>query len=321
MVSLFFAVDVTDVARAATKEIKVDGSSTVYPVTEGAAEDFQNMRRGEVNITVGISGTGGGFKKFCRGETDISDASRPIKTSEIEACQQAGIEYVELPVCFDALANLVNLNNNWVDCMTVEELKKIWEPEAQGKITRWNQIRPEWPDKDLRLCGAGVDSGTYDYYTEAIVGKEHSSRGDFTASEDDNVLVQFVNSQDNALCFFPYAYYFENKDKAKLIKVKNPTTGECVLPSAENVINGSYQPLSRPIFIYVNAKSAEKPEVKEFVELYLSNASDYCTSVGYVALPDEAYKLGLQKFKSMKKGTTFAGGSTVGVKIEDMVKH
>jgi phosphate transport system substrate-binding protein len=319
LVGLFMLA--ADVTKAAKKQIKIDGSSTVYPVTEGAAEDFQNMKRGEVEVTVGISGTGGGFKKFCRGETDISDASRPIRTVEMEACAQSGVEYIELPVCFDALAVLVNPKNNWVDCMTVPELKKIWEPEAQGKITKWNQVRANWPNKDLKLCGAGVDSGTYDYFTEAIVGKEHSSRGDYTASEDDNVLVQFVNSQTDALCFFGYAYYFENKDKAKPVKIKNPKTGECVLPSPEGVIDGSYIPLSRPIFIYVNAKSAERPEVKEFVELYLRNAKDYCTSVGYVALPDEAYRLALKKFKNMKKGTSFAGGSTVGVKLEDIVKY
>ncbi len=316
--AMFFLLLVED--SEAAKRIRIDGSSTVYPVTEGAAEEYQIKKRGKIHVTVGVSGTGGGFKKFCRGEIDITGASRPIKSSEIEKCKEKGIEFIELPICMDALTVVVNPKNDWVDCMSVEELKKIWEPEAQGKITKWNQIRSEWPNKKLQLCGAGVDSGTYDYFTKAIVGKEHSSRGDYTASEDDNVLVQFAANQEGALCFFGYSYYFENKDKLKPVAIKNPKTGKCVKPSPESVLNGEYMPLSRPVFIYVNKSSAERPEVKEFVKLYLENAPDYCSSVGYVPLTDEIYSKVWNKFKNKKTGTYFGGESKVGVDIEHLVK-
>ncbi|GIW46761.1 MAG: phosphate ABC transporter substrate-binding protein [Deltaproteobacteria bacterium] len=306
----------------AQETIKVDGSSTVYPITEAVAEEFQIAKKGKVRVTVGISGTGGGFKKFCRGETDISNASRPIRKIEMEACSQNGIKYIELPVAFDGLSVVVNPQNSWVDCMSVEELKKIWEPEAQGKIKKWNQVRPQWPDADLKLCGAGVDSGTYDYFTEAIVGKEHSSRGDYTASEDDNVLVQFAANEKNALCFFGFAYYEENKDKLKAVPIKSPVDGNCYLPSAQNVENGKYQPLSRPLFIYVNAESlAKKPEVREFVEFYITHAKELVPEVGYIALPEKVYRLALERVKAGKTGTVFAGGSEVGVSIEEIVKR
>ncbi|MFN3535639.1 MAG: PstS family phosphate ABC transporter substrate-binding protein, partial [Desulfatiglandales bacterium] len=252
--------------------IKVDGSSTVYPITEAMGEEFQKVKKGSVHVTVGISGTGGGFKKFCRGETDISDASRPILKKEMEACKENGIQYIELPVAYDGLAVMVNLKNNWVDKLTVEELKKMWEPEAQGKITNWKQIRPEWPDLPLKLYGPGVDSGTFDYFTEAIMGKSKASRGDFTASEDDNVLVQGIAGDKGGLGYFGLAYYEENKDKLKLVPIVNPKTGQAVLPSITTVMEGTYQPLSRPLFIYVNLKSVEEAEVKEFVEFYLKNA-------------------------------------------------
>jgi phosphate transport system substrate-binding protein len=233
-------------------EIKVDGSSTVYPITEAVGEEFQKLHP-DVKVVVGISGTGGGFKKFCNGETDISNASRPILQKEIDTCAQNGIEYIELPVAYDALSVVVNPRNDWVACMTVAELKKIWEPDAQGKITRWNQVRPEWPDAPLNLYGAGTDSGTFDYFTEAIVGKAKASRGDYTASEDDNVLVQGVANDQYALGYFGLAYYFENQDKLKAVAIDNGKG--CVLPSEETVRNGTYQPLSRPLFIYVSRKA------------------------------------------------------------------
>ncbi|MCX7793829.1 MAG: PstS family phosphate ABC transporter substrate-binding protein [Thermodesulfovibrionales bacterium] len=311
----------TSILHAQEKIVKIDGSSTVYPITEAVAEEFQKAKKGAVKVTVGISGTGGGFKKFCRGETDISNASRPILKKEIDACKEAGIEYIELPIAYDGLAVMVNPKNTWVDKMTVEELKKIWEPEAQGKIMKWNQVRPEWPDAPLKLYGAGVDSGTFDYFTEAIVGKAKASRGDFTASEDDNVLVQGIAGDRNALGFFGLAYYEENKDKLKLVAIVNPKTGKAVLPSMETVMDGSYQPLSRPLFIYVNKSAAEKPEVKEFVEFYLKNASKLVKQVKYVPLPERAYKLAEERFAKRKTGTMFGGEAEVGVKIEDLLKR
>jgi len=306
-------------ALAWSQIIKIDGSSTVYPVTEAVAEEFQKAKKGAIKITVGISGTGGGFKKFCRGETDISDASRPILKQEMDACKQAGIQYLELPVAYDALTVMVNPKNNWVTSMTVAELKNIWEPAAQRKITKWNQVRSDWPDRPLKLFGAGADSGTFDYFTEAITGKAKSSRGDFTASEDDNLLVQGIANDRNALGFFGFSYYVENQDKLKAVAIdggKGP-----VLPSAKTVEDGTYQPLSRPIFIYVNKKSAEKPEVKELVEFYLKNASNLVKQVKYVALPAKVYQIGLEHFQKGKIGTVFGGEAEVGVKIEDLLKR
>ena len=227
--------------------IQIDGSSTVFPITEAVAEEFQKAKKGKVKVTVGIAGTGGGFKKFCRAETDISDASRPILKQEMEACKNAGVEYFELPIAYDALTVMVNPKNDWVSSMTVAELKKIWEPAAQSKVTNWNQVRSNWPNAPLKLFGAGADSGTFDYFTEAIVGKAKSSRGDFTASEDDNVLVQGIANDRNALGYFGFAYYAENQNRLKAVSIdggKGP-----VAPSAKTVEDGTYQPLSRPIFI------------------------------------------------------------------------
>ncbi len=307
-------------AMATEKIVKIDGSSTVYPVTEAVAEEFQKAKKGVIKVTVGISGTGGGFKKFCRGETDISNASRPILKKEMEVCKENGIEYIELPVAYDGLAVMVNPKNTWVQSMTVEDLKKIWEPDAQGKITKWNQVRPEWPDAALKLFGPGVDSGTFDYFTEAIVGKAKASRGDYTASEDDNVLVQGIAGDKYSLGYFGLAYYEENKDKLKLVPVVNPKTGQPVYPSEKTVMDGSYQPLSRPIFIYVNKKSAdEKPEVKEFVEFYLKNAPKLVKQVKYIPLPPKAYKLAEERFTRRKTGSLFGGEPEVGVKIEDLL--
>jgi phosphate transport system substrate-binding protein len=304
---------------AENKIIKIDGSSTVFPVTEAVAEEFQKAKRGAVRVTVGISGTGGGFKKFCRGETDVQDASRPILRKEMEDCKKAGIDYYELPVAYDALTVMVNPKNDWIKSMTVAELKKIWEPAAQGKITKWNQVNPAWPDAPLKLYGAGADSGTFDYFTEAVVGKSKSSRGDFTASEDDNVLVQGISNDKNALGYFGFAYYVENQAKLKAVAVdggKGP-----VPPSAQTVENGTYNPLSRPIFIYVSKKSAAKPEVKEFVEFYLKHAAPLVKEVKYVPLPASAYTTALEHFHKGKVGTVFGGEAEVGLKIEDLLKR
>ncbi|MEO0207753.1 MAG: PstS family phosphate ABC transporter substrate-binding protein [candidate division WOR-3 bacterium] len=302
-----------------SKIVNADGSSTVYPVTEAVADKFQKDNP-DIKVTVGISGTGGGFKKFCRGETDISNASRPIKESEIENCKKNGIEFIELPIGYDALTVVVNPQNDWVDYFTVEELKRIWEPEAQGKITKWNQIRNNWPDAPLNLFGPGVDSGTFDYFTEAIVGKEDASRGDYTSSEDDNVLVVGVANDKYALGYFGFAYYIQNKDKVKAVPIDNGSGP--VEPTYENVINGTYQPLSRPLFIYVNKKSyTEKPHVKKFVDYYITNVKDLIDDVGYIPLPDEVYELAKKRLENGITGSVFKGkGSTPGVKITDLLK-
>ncbi len=307
-------------AFASDKIIKIDGSSTVYPIAEAGAEEFQKAKRGDIRVTVGVSGTGGGFKKFCRGEIDISNASRPILKKEMDVCKEHGIEYIELPIAYDGLAVVVNMKNTWVKSLTVADLKKMWETEAMGKVTKWNQVRPEWPDAPLKLYGPGVDSGTFDYFTEAIVGKAKASRGDFTASEDDNVLVVGVSGDKNSLGYFGLAYYEENKDKLKLVPVINPKTGEDVLPSEKTVMDGTYQPLSRPMFIYVNKKSTAKPEIKEFVEFWLKNAPKLVKQAKYIPLPAKAYKLAEERFAKGKTGAILEGESRVGVKIEDLLK-
>jgi len=302
--------------------ISIDGSSTVYPITEAVAEEFQKAEKGKTNVTVGISGTGGGFKKFCAGETDISDASRPIKPSEVEACRKNGIEYIELPVAYDGLAVMVNPKNTWVEHMTVKELKKLWEPQAQRKIMKWNRIRAGWPDKEIHLFGPGVDSGTFDYFTEAIVGKAQASRGDFTASEDDNVLVQGIATDALALGFFGVAYYEHNKDKLRLVPIddQNDENGKGPQePTYDNVLRGAYQPLSRPIFIYVSKKAAAKPEVERFVRFYLKNGAQLSREVGYIALPAKAYELATKRFDKRMTGSVFSGVK-VGVKIEELLK-
>jgi phosphate transport system substrate-binding protein len=305
--------------KARAQIIKLDGSSTVFPITEAVAEEFQKAKKGAVKVTVGIAGTGGGFKKFCRGETDISDASRPILKQEMEACKGAGVQYIELPIAYDALTVMVNPRNDWVKALTVPDLKRMWEPAAQGKVTNWNQVRSEWPNSPLKLFGPGADSGTFDYFTEAIVGKAKSSRGDFTASEDDNVLVQGIANDRNALGYFGFAYYVENQKKLKAVPIDGGKGA--VAPSAKTVEDGTYQPLSRPIFIYVSKKSLDKPEVKEFVEFYLKQAPQLVRQVKYVPLPQSAYTTGQDHVKKGKIGTVFGGEPEVGIKIEDLLKR
>ena len=299
--------------------VKIDGSSTVYPITEGIAEDFQKAKKNAIKVTVGISGTGGGFKKFCRGETDISNASRPILTKEMADCKAAGVEYFELPVAFDALTVVVNPKNSFLKEISIAELKTMWEPAAQGKVTRWNQVNPAWPDAPLKLFGAGADSGTFDYFTEAVTGKSKSSRGDFTASEDDNVLVQGVAQDTNALAFFGYAYYAENTQRLRAVPVSEKAGKAAVLPSETTVLDGSYQPLSRPIFIYINAKSLDKPEIKEFIAFYMKNVTKIAKEVKYVPLPQKAYEINLEHLAKGKKGTVFGGVAEVGVTIEALL--
>lgn len=283
--------------------ISIDGSSTVYPISEAVAEEFRNEAP-NTKVIIGMSGTGGGFKKFSRGEIDINNASRTIKSEEAELCKLANIDYLQLEVAYDGLVVVVHPENNWVNEITVSELKKIWEPEAQGKIKYWNQIRPEWPRNEIHLYGVGVESGTYDYFTKAIIGKSHSSRGDYTGSEDDNVLVQGISSDKYALGFFGLAYFEENKSKLKALAINDENDGNGkggILPSAETVLNKTYSPLSRPLFIYVNSKAVERPEVIKFIDFYLNSAAELSKSVGYVPLTESEYKTQKDKFSNFTK--------------------
>lgn len=298
-------------------KIKIDGSSSVYPITEAVAEEYRKDHS-DIRITVGVSGTGGGFKKFARGETDISNASRPISKSEIEACRKNNINFIEIPVAYDGLAVVVSPTNDFVDYLTVAELKKIWEPAAQGKINSWKQVRASFPDVPLRLYGAGTSSGTYDYFTEAIVGKAKSSRGDYTASEDDNVLVQGVSSDKGALGYFGLAYYTENKNKLKLIGVDNGNGP--VYPSDTTVNDGRYAPLSRPEFIYVNSKSASNQVIKDFIHFYINSAAELVKEVGYVPLSPEVYQLAYQRVMNNKQGSMFEKASTVGADLKKLMQ-
>lgn len=295
--------------------IAADGSSTVYPITEAVAEEFGKQNQ-DAQVTVGIAGTGGGFKRFCRGEIDISNASRPIKNKEVDQCFESGIEYIELPVAYDGLAVVTNTGNTWAETLTVKELKKMWAPEAQGKVSSWSQIRDGFPDAPIKLVGPGTDSGTYDYFTEAINGKSGASRGDYVASEDDNVLVQAVSTDKNALGYFGMAYYEENADKLKLVAIDNGNGG--VKPSIETVMDGTYQPLARPLFIYVSKKAAERPEIQAFIEFYLKNAATLAKEVGYIPLPQEAYDLALARFQARKTGSIFKK-APIGVKVQDLL--
>ncbi len=303
---------------AADKIIKIDGSSTVYPITEAMAEEFQKAQK--VKVTVGESGTGGGFKKFCRGETDISDASRPISQKEMDSCKEAGIQYIELPIAYDALTVVVNSKNDWVKSLSVDELKNIWKPGSSVK--NWKQVNAAYPDKAMGLYGPGTASGTFDYFTEAVNGKAKASRTDYTPSEDDNVLVQGVSGNVGGLAYFGYAYYEENKDKLRAIPISAKAGSPAVMPSPEAVKDGTYQPLSRPLFIYVNATAAAfKPEVKAFVNFYLENAPKLVAEVKYVPLPSEDYVAVKEHFKAMKPGTGFGGKNEVGIKIKDLINR
>lgn len=295
--------------------VLVDGSSTVFPITEAMAEEYRKVSP-RVFVTVGLSGTGGGFKKFCVGDTDINDASRTIKASEEGQAKENGIDYVELPIAFDGISVVVNKNNSFVDSLTAAELKQIWQPGST--VSRWSDVRSEWPDQPINLYGPGTDSGTFDYFTEAINGKSKACRPDFTASEDDNVLVQGVAGDPNSLGFFGYAYYKENADKLKVIPVDGGSGP--VTPSLDTIGDGSYQPLSRPIFIYVGVKAAERPEVREFTEFYLENVASIVEEVGYVPLPDATYDLVKKRFADRVTGSAFNNRETIGVSLEELIR-
>lgn len=290
--------------------IQVDGSSTVYPIAEAMAEEFR-AQLPSVRITVGISGTGGGFQKFCRGEIDMANASRPIRATEREACQAAGVEFIELPIAYDGLAIVVHPDNTWASEITVAELRRLWEPAAQNRIMRWSQIREGWPDEEIHLFGAGVDSGTFDYFTEAIVGEGGASRGDYTSSEDDNVVVQGVSGDLHALGYFGYAYYEENRDRLKLVAVDDEDDsngGGAIAPSPETVGNNTYRPLSRPVFIYAKVASLERPEVEQFVSFFLNDGVPLVREVGYIPLADAEYEMVRRRFAERTTGTMFEDG-------------
>ena len=306
---------------SAPQVVKVDGSSTVFPITEAVAEEFQKQRR-EVRVTVGVSGTGGGFQKFCRGEIDIAGASRPISRAEISACAQGGVTFIELPVAYDGLAVVVNPKNTWAAHMTTAELKRLWEPAAERKITRWNQVRPDWPNREVHLFGAGVDSGTFDYFTEVINGKSKASRGDYTSSEDDNVIVQGVAGDEDALGYFGYAYYEENKDKLKLLPIddeKDDNGKGPIAPSPETVRGGTYRPLSRPLFIYLAQKSLNRPEVKSFVDFFLAQGRELTREVGYVPLAEPEHQLVAKRFSSGTTGSMYGSPGASGAPLEQLL--
>ncbi len=312
-------VDATDAQSSPQATILIDGSSTVYPLTDEVVKELQFENENAPEITVSFSGTGGGFRKFCAGETDISNASRPILADEMAACRASGIDYIEIPVAYDALTVVVHPDNDWLDSLTVDELKAIWEPAAEGSITRWSQIRPGFPDQPLELYGPGRDSGTFDYFTEAITGESEASRTDYTASEDDTELVQGVVENPYALGYFGYAYYKDSQQKLKAVAIDS---GEgSITPSDETVISGDYHPLARPLFIYVNADAAQaKPELSTFVEYYLNNVRFLATVVGYVPLPNEAYNIAMEHFQSGRVGTVFEGKSQTNLTIEDLLE-
>lgn len=304
----------------ANKSIKIDGSSTVYPITQAVTEKFKSSQPGTAEVSVKFSGTSGGFREFCEGKTDISNASRPIQADEMSLCNRYGVRYIELPVAFDALTVVVNQENNWIDSITLEELKKMWEPAAEGKITNWNQIRPEFPNKPLNLFGAGQDSGTFDYFTEAVVGKSGASRKDYVASEDDNTLVQGVSQDPNALGYFGLAYYEQNPQKLKALGIDSGKGA--IVPSRETVVNSQYQPLARPLFIYVNGEKAQKSRaLQEFVEYYLDNAESIVKEVGYIPLTDEHYHLAKVTFFNGEVGTVFGGQSQFDVTLAELLRQ
>lgn len=323
VVSTLVLMSAAGVQASAVKVIKADGSDTVYPITEAMSEEFQKEKKGEVRVTVGVSGTGGGFKRFCRGEIDIADASRPITKSEMADCKKAGIKYFEIPVAFDATVVAVNAKNDWVSEISVTDLKKIWESAAEGKIKKWNQVNPKWPDQEMKLYGSGPGSGTFDFFTEAINGKSKESRGDYTASKDYNTLVKGIAGDKYALGYIPLAYSAQNKKALKVLAISGGSkapTKKAVLPSKETVEDNTYFPLSRPIFIYVNEASAKRAEVNDFVKFYIAQAPTMVPVANYIALPSKIYAMAEENYSKGRVGTVFANESTVGLKMEDLMK-
>jgi len=299
--------------------IKIDGSSTVYPISKKAADDFHKLMKGTITASVTISGTGGGFRKFCLEETDINDASRPIQKHELEACKKLGVQFIELPLAYDALTVLVNPLNDWVKSFTVGGLKQLWEPAAEVRITKWRQLNPRWPNRAIKLFAPGADSGTFDYFTEAIIGKATASRTDYKASEDDAVLFHGIAKDRDALGYFGYGYYVENQKKLRAVPIDSGTGP--VLPSVQTVEDGTYQPLSRPLFIYVSKKSLDRAETRQFIAFYLARASQIVKQLKYVPLPARGYELAIERVRNGRYGTAFGGKSEVGMTIESLLKH
>jgi phosphate transport system substrate-binding protein len=303
--------------------VMIDGSSTVYPISRAMASEFRetivSMGR-DVSVTVSFAGTGGGFRRFCAGETDISNASRPISRTEIDACAAAGIRFVELPIAIDGLSVVVHPSNSFVDSLKVSELRRMWEPAAQGTITRWSQIRPEWPDRPFRLFGPGGDSGTFDYFTDAINGRERASRSDYLGSEDDDVLVQAVAADPDGLAYFGYAHYAANATKLKIVPVDAEQGRGPILPAVDTILDGLYAPLARPLFIYVNVVELDRREVHEFVRFSLNadEANEIIRTVGYLPLPTLYYQLGRERLDARQVGTVFRGQQAHGMKLEEL---
>lgn len=302
--------------------VAIDGSSTVFPITEAVAEEFD--KTGGTRMTVAMSGTGGGFKRVCKREVAITGASRPIEAAEIEMCRRGGVELIELAVAYDGLAIVVNPAATWVDYVTVDELARLWSPKAQGTVVRWSDVRRGWPDDEVHLFGAGVDSGTYDYFTQVIVGTEHASRGDYTSSEDDNLLVHGIATDKNALGFFGFSYYAENSARLRLVPVDDGNAANGVgpiAPSAQTVRDGTYQPLTRAIFIYVAMEAAARPEVAAFVDFYLTHGPGLVEEVGYIPLPESTNALVRARFAARKPGSIFDGrGGSVGTRLEELLR-
>lgn len=300
---------------AGGEAIRIDGSSTVFPLSEAAAEAFGATERGGARVTVGESGTGGGFRKFCRGETQVQGASRPISQEEMQACATAGVSYVEAAIAFDGVSVVVHPSNT-VRSITIAQMKRMWEPAAQGTVTNWRQVNPAWPSLALQLFGPGTASGTFDYFTEAVVGTEGSARTDFTPSEDDNVIVQGVAGNPGALGYFGFAYYEQNRTRINALAVD--AGSGAVAPSPQTIANGTY-PLSRPLFVYFNADALQRPQVQRFAQYYVTNAARLAPQVGYVALPEAAYQTYAERVRTRAAGTAFGGEQAIGASIEEVI--
>jgi phosphate transport system substrate-binding protein len=293
-----FSLSLTTVAAPKLRgKVAIDGSSTVYPITEAIAEEYRSEAP-RVRVNIGVSGTGGGFKKFLKSEIDINDASRRIKDKEVKLAKKNNVNYTEFPVAFDGLTVVINPKNTWATSMTTAELKKLWD--AGSKVKRWNQIRKEWPNREIKLYGPGTDSGTFDYFTKAINGKSGKSRSDFQKSEDDNVLVTGVSGDVDALGFFGFAYYKENRDKLQAVAISHKGS-KAIKPTSKTINDGSYKPLSRPVFIYVNNAALKRPEVKSFVNFYFKTAPKLVSEVGYVPLTATSYNKSLKTVEKLSK--------------------
>lgn len=291
--------------------IQIDGSSTVFPLSEAAAEAFSSTQRGAARVTVGESGTGGGFRKFCRGETQVQGASRPILAEEMRACAEAGVTYVEAPIAFDGLTVVVHPSNPLTN-VSMAELRRIWAPEAEGQVMNWRQVNPRWPDLQLQLFGAGTASGTFDYFTEAVVGTAKSSRTDYTPTEDDNVTVTGVATNPGALGYFGYAYFDQNRERVRALSING------IEATPETIASGQY-PLSRPLFVYFNADALQRPQVQRFAQYYLANAARLASEVGYVGLPETAYATYAERVRTRQAGTAFGGEQDIGASIEEVL--